>query len=579
MTSEDREVDGKEQSLTYPYQDLADFIVDYQATRSGKPTKKMLAEIRDWNPNLDLQQASRDQRIKWRRSCTINWLYDLVNLFSSGVVKRNNIEGNNLAYDKVDWSFNGPQQDRRLYGLNESAGVVTTFAMQKPGTDIRRKILPHHVIQMQCIVDSMTVSRGWSNSVIWGDVTKPPASSFRPRRDIDLFLDRNYERPGHGYLHAVDFCIDCFRKDAKLHGDPERHQYHVSLLILTKDHMIRFLGESPYVSGLDNVISSRFSNPHANGLQEYSPFLCGVGLAEILELVYSINFSIWDDIPEPDCIIHLYNMLVQKGRIESEDSHWATALQKMLQTSFFVDGKVPDRNANFAKVFGAVHSQPNSPRATFERHAITRHHIRTRGEDDLSGHLDVQKNFYYRTKSLLKLYTDAEWISDRIPDEAVELYYTGLSMNRLAETRILKDPATGKKVLEDTPITRRYRAQGKTDEDMMKYVSERQRFMSDRNARIGFKATFFEEGSPSKGIRKDGGHSTRLSQLESLKRDMIMEISSHGFGQPISNVNYIFISVVMMVIFQDAEKELKRVRNPLWVKAYERDTVLTKCKR
>ena len=40
-----RDVDVKEQFLIHAYQDLLDFIKDFQATRSGKPTKPMLAEI------------------------------------------------------------------------------------------------------------------------------------------------------------------------------------------------------------------------------------------------------------------------------------------------------------------------------------------------------------------------------------------------------------------------------------------------------------------------------------------------------------------------------------------------------
>jgi hypothetical protein len=40
--------------------------MDFQETRSGKPTKRMLSEIRDWDPNFDLQRATKEQRIKWR---------------------------------------------------------------------------------------------------------------------------------------------------------------------------------------------------------------------------------------------------------------------------------------------------------------------------------------------------------------------------------------------------------------------------------------------------------------------------------------------------------------------------------
>ncbi|KAF2237026.1 hypothetical protein EV356DRAFT_497315 [Viridothelium virens] len=154
-------LDVMEQFSIYAYRDLLDFLTDFQQTRSGKPTKRMLSQIRDWDPYLNLQRATKEQRIQWRRSYTINWLYDLVNLFSGIVVQRNTMRGENHAYERVDWSIGGPwNQHRRLFGLNEFAGVITSLAMQKPGTNIRERIFPHHVFQLQCIVDSLTVSRG-----------------------------------------------------------------------------------------------------------------------------------------------------------------------------------------------------------------------------------------------------------------------------------------------------------------------------------------------------------------------------------------------------------------------------------
>jgi hypothetical protein len=60
-------VDTKEQFLIHAYQDLVDFVTDFQKTRSGKPTKRLLAEIRNWDPQFNVQQASKEERISWRR--------------------------------------------------------------------------------------------------------------------------------------------------------------------------------------------------------------------------------------------------------------------------------------------------------------------------------------------------------------------------------------------------------------------------------------------------------------------------------------------------------------------------------
>lgn len=159
---QDTAIDVKEQFMIHTYRSLVDFLEDFQKTRSGKPTKRMLSEIRDWDPKFDLQRATIEERIRWRRSYTINWLYDLVNFFSGVVVQRNTMKDENHALENVDWSPTGPwAKHRTLFGLNEFAGVITSLGWQKQGTDIRKRILPQQVFQLQCIVDSLTVSRGW----------------------------------------------------------------------------------------------------------------------------------------------------------------------------------------------------------------------------------------------------------------------------------------------------------------------------------------------------------------------------------------------------------------------------------
>ncbi|KAL6889291.1 hypothetical protein HDV57DRAFT_321194 [Trichoderma longibrachiatum] len=187
---EEASLDVKEQFLIYAYRDLVDFVTAFQATRSGKPTKRMLQEIDKWDPTFNLQRATKDQRLRWRRSYTINWLYDLINVYSSIVVQRNTMKGERHVYEKVDWSADGQWSEHvRLFGIDEFAGIVTSLAMQKPGTDVKKLISPSLVFQLQCIVDSLMVTRGWSLSIFKGHVLEPPMRGFRPRRDVDLFLD------------------------------------------------------------------------------------------------------------------------------------------------------------------------------------------------------------------------------------------------------------------------------------------------------------------------------------------------------------------------------------------------------
>jgi hypothetical protein len=286
------------------------------------------------------------------------------------------MKGQKIVLETADWSVNGPwDAHRRLYGLNEFAGVVTvsetpccacfeltlfhlihllffffqkkailtdvlqSLAMQKPGTNVRKKILPHHVFQLQCIVDSLAVSRGWSCTSLRGHILIPPAQNFRPRRDVDLFLDRENKHFGRGYCQAVDILVQLLEKDAMMHGNEKRHENYSIILKEFMDDFVNWLGESKYKSGLTTIPPSRFTNTNSNGLWEYSPFLNGVGLTESLELAYGINFMLWDRIPEPICLIHLHNMLVRKGYIKQPVGLY-TSLQDLFSNGMYFPSRI-----------------------------------------------------------------------------------------------------------------------------------------------------------------------------------------------------------------------------------------------
>lgn len=334
--------------MVHVYHDLYDFIIDFQKNRSGKPTKRMHSEIGNWDPDFDLLSASNQERIKWRRAYTINWLYDLVNVFSSVVIQSINQKGEEIVLESIDWSVNGPWNiHRRLFGLNEFAGDIASLAFQKPTTDIQQRILPHHVFQMACIVDSLTVSRGWSNNILRGHILRQPALGFRPRRDIDLFLDRENKSSGRGFYHSVEILIEYLENDSMMQQSPNRHRSHSEMLKMIQSDFVNWLGESKYKCGLMAIPASRFANTNANGLWEYSPFLCGAGLAEGLEVSYALSFLLLDRMPEPICLVHLHNMLVKRGYIK-EPVELYERLPDLFPTAFF-DGKPP--HTDFLEAF------------------------------------------------------------------------------------------------------------------------------------------------------------------------------------------------------------------------------------
>lgn len=227
-------VDVKEQLMIHAYRDLVDFVLDFQKNGTGKPTKRMLRELNNWDPSLDLQQTSESERLRWRRCYTINWLYDLVNVFSSLVLQRKAMRGK--EHESVDWS---------------------TAA----------KILPHHVFQLQCIVDSFTVSPGWIVNALKGHVLGEPAHSFRSRRDVDMFLDPGAKRPFAGILQGIDVFELYLKKDRILHDDPSRNKGAEGILNPLKFDFLHCLGESKDMHG-STIPPSRFSSTNPNGLWE-----------------------------------------------------------------------------------------------------------------------------------------------------------------------------------------------------------------------------------------------------------------------------------------------------------------------
>ncbi|KAI5919301.1 hypothetical protein F4810DRAFT_512283 [Camillea tinctor] len=573
----EKDIDIKEQLMIHTYRALLDFVEDFQKTRSGKPTKRMLAEIRDWDPNLDLQRASEDQRLKWRRSYTINWLYDLVNLYSSIVVQRNTLKGQHHVYEKVDWSSRGPWGvHRRLFGLNEFAGVVTSLAMQLPGTDVRERILPHLVFQLQCIVDSLTVSRGWSLSGFQGHVLISPPKEFRPRRDVDLFLEREGERDFKGFLKAVEVIQQLFERDGALQGNPNRHKPHFEVLKEAQEDFINWLGESKYMYGLKTIPPSRFSHINPNGLWEYSPFLCGAGLMEGLELSYLLGMLIWDRIPEPMMLIHLHNMLVQKGLI-SQPIGMFHSLQDLFPDAWFADGKAPTHD--FDQALLTRIEETSARRAVFHRRSIARAAMRT--SLDIHGVLNPAANRFFKAKSYLILYRQVDWDPAHIPDEDIPLT-SMLGTLRLAQTKHVTDPLTGRKSMSDTDLVRRARAQGMRDEYMINLSSSLHVLGEGRSDTIRLPRNFMDAVPEGYSTISDLNKKTRrwkhpddapnnidisgCTLLELLKWDFFQDICG---DRPISSLNYIWVAARFMTLFMGFEEELKKLRNPLYVEAYE----------
>jgi hypothetical protein len=185
-------------------------------------------------------------------------------------------------------------------------------------------------------------------------------------------MDRANERFGHGFCQAVDSLVLLLERDPMLQS--RRHQQLSEVLKLFRDDLIEWLGESKYMYGLTTIPPSRFSNTNSNGLWEYSPFLCGVSLVEVLEVSYNIGLMVWNEIPEPTCAIHLHNMLVQKGYIKQQVGLYAS-LQELFKSTLLPGGRVP--SSKFIEAFQKVMSETCSRGAIFQRTTLRRTALRT----------------------------------------------------------------------------------------------------------------------------------------------------------------------------------------------------------
>ncbi|KXH49545.1 hypothetical protein CSIM01_03833 [Colletotrichum simmondsii] len=284
--------DIREQLLLHTYQDLLDLIKDFQKNRTGKPTKAMQAKIKNWDVNFSVESATSGERILWRRSFAMNWLFDLVNVFSLPVIKSLKESDKFTSLEDINWSTtHGQQSDTRgLFGLEDFASFVTTLAMQKPSTDITGKILPHHVFQLQCIIDATTIWRGWSLDEHGSHQVKSPAASFVPTVQVNFFIGRDGANQDTGYCPVLStLCEDVFAEPK-----PEYAQFrNCRSLWELGDDFIHLLGVSHMAEGAKDrhEIASRFAHVNSNGLWDYSPYLCGVGLVEGLRLAYGTSMA------------------------------------------------------------------------------------------------------------------------------------------------------------------------------------------------------------------------------------------------------------------------------------------------
>ncbi|KAJ3956603.1 hypothetical protein N0V92_006838 [Colletotrichum tropicale] len=548
-------VDAQELNMSYAYRDLVSFIEDFRkAGRTGKPTKALQVQL-DWNPEFDILSATDEERICWRRAYTINWLYDLVNVYSApyfehGIAHRDRRRG---KLEDVDWKVKGPWEDHRcLFGLDDFAAVITSLAMQKPGAEVARKVLPHHVFQLQCILDSMTESKGWSFEGV-GETHSltAAAENFSPNRDLQMFLFATPDSNRYGYFKCLRLMVDYLLCDTYDHGWDNRHYLKTHTLSNLEKDLRKHLGRSPLADTQTASPGSRFAATNANGLWEYSPYLCGEGLAEALQLAYLASMWIWDNVGELTMMVHLYNMLVQKGYMGVRIPLYEIFLDHF-KDAVFAKGIVP--TSRFSE----------SLLNRIGRHNVELCRIKRTGKIIPPKDCNVyrvdrwfhEKNNFYKRKSLLLLLADADWNPSRITDIEIALG-SHLAYHRLQKARKVIDPETGNTQLEGTVLVQRHVEGGFDKRELLVRMSKIQHTLDVIHAAF--------ESKSNAWFITPREHSELTGLLGPAKEDLINDICG---SFPLSGMDFMQMGVFIGTTICHFEKVLDQHGNKLFKEAY-----------
>ena len=344
-----------------------------------------------------------------------------------------------------------------------------------------------------------------------------------------------------------------------------------------RSEFTNWLVYSKYCHDLTGVPPSCFSLTNANGLWEYSPFLCGVGLAEALAETYRYGFELLERLPEPTILVHLHRALIARGYLK-EFIDMFLFFERLLTKRFCADKVVPNQqSASYLLLSLMGRKEPEKLVARARQAGIK----------------PLPHNTELGNTSYLMLMFKAGWDPDRIPDGDLPML-SWLCGVRLFRAQHTFDPVTGQKRLEDTGVVNRFRAFGYADN----LVTAAQELLESVNCRRGqnpdplkqlMDQEMRDKGRPKIDLR---GHPsmrgmrdlTTRNFLQLLKKDIRTdicgaepplsgrELNHLSVGEvPFSGINHVGVLAHFMDIFEQIERELSERRNPLYIEVYEKD--------
>ncbi|KAK3955911.1 hypothetical protein QBC32DRAFT_395147 [Pseudoneurospora amorphoporcata] len=525
--------DAKEMFLVHAYHDLLDFVTDYRKNGNGKPTKRMMKEVKHWNPDFDLRRATMEERLKWRRLYTIHWLYHLVGEFTSRLLVVAAVLHKKVPDSIKAKEAQKEEQRQRLLGLDGFAALIKKLTYEDSDLKNRKQILPHHVFQLQCIVDSLAVTKGWTFDLLKGHVLiePPDADKFRPMRDVNRFLlDIGDERAG--FLKGfVDLRHKLMVEGA---GRPATDNYAQIQEILKSARVIynQFVGKPP-IQG--DKPQSHTIGP--NVLWNYSPFLCGVGLAEALDFQFTSIMHVWEQHQEPVILMHLYNMLLREGYLDKPIDFFES-LQQLFASGCFPNGIVPISD------YGNVLA--DSLRLLDNRKRNTGGMLRAPSGSRVAYRLAIAH------ESFLVLLRDNGWNLFHLSHNEVPLSSL-FAKFMIALTTPVYDQDTGKKHLDETILVVRARLALSNEDVLGDRAEEKLLAMADALEELNSMEKQQAKDSAPKVVFKTPNDFSASEWLDLMKVDIMADIDG---DRPLCGLNLARLTCHIFDIFQDIEDDL-----------------------
>ena len=562
-TAAEIDIDVKEQYLVYTYEVLLEFIEDFQKNRTCKPTKNMMKLINSWDKMLDLQKASKEERIQWRRVYALKWLYEVVTIFASGYTAYVSAKDRNEAASKIDWSIEGLEKNQKystLWGMHEFISRITSLAMMKPGSDVKSKITVHQVFELQCVLDSLAVSLGWTVHGCIGHIVQPHPNGHNPTRLL-TFLEAWHEKC------LARFWTTVTQEEPTAHGVHS----HCRNLCAFERVVCANIAIRQSLCATYNLPKSGRAAPSlfvtdkepkqsAGGLMIYSPYLCAAGLVEGVQVSYNAGINLMECMPEVIGVIHIHNMLLKTNRLAEPIPNLAH-LQEVFVRSFFPNGEIP--STNFEQCFHEIVGRCIS---FHETRTINKNIAEIRKRWNVKRYLaDPSLNIHFKTRCMLDTYQQAQWNPDAIRDADVPIP-SYLAFLRLGQTRHIVSPETGEAAMLSTELVKRARAQGFTERELLSMAG-----YVEQGRQLGAHTQRIYQGLFDGPLHRPSGtkHTAPLDSLcmlDNAHQDFLQEM--HGSDRPVCGLNYLLIVQVCMLWFDDVEEALKAEDHPFWTETY-----------